>query len=110
MSRIEELPDDFDASINLNSPPPSDPAQPSLEAAAGTSTPFPLPAKPQDGNAPLPAMPPQMESVRSHSTSEILSMMNRTPLFMTTLDDGSMVRSFSPSPRPFSPPPRIVNE
>ncbi|KAL8822084.1 MAG: hypothetical protein Q9191_007172, partial [Dirinaria sp. TL-2023a] len=88
MSRIEELPDDFDAAINLNPPPPSDRPQPSLEAAAGTSTPFPLPAKSHDGNAPLPAMPPQMESVRAHSRSEILSMMNRTPLFMTSLEDG----------------------
>ena len=106
MSRIEELPDDFDATLNLNHPPPSDPAQPSLEAAAGTSTPFPLPAKPHDDDGPLPAIPPQMDSVRSHSTSEILSIMNRTPLFMTSLDDAGDGTFLSP--RPHSPSQSII--
>lgn len=87
MSRVEELPDSFDASMNLTSLPPQTSTQAVPETAAEITTPFPLPPKPQDGHAPLPELPPQMDSVRSHSTSEVLSMMNRTPLFVTSLDD-----------------------
>lgn len=104
MSRIEELPDEFDSSLNLNPPLPSQPTQSSLEAAAGVSTPFPLPPKPQNGDVPQPELPPQIESVRGRSTSEVLSMMNRTPLFMTSLEDASDgISPFSINLRPNSP-------
>lgn len=47
-------------------------------------TPLPLQA-PQDGIAP--ELPPPMASVRSHTADEIVQMMNKTPLFMTSLED-----------------------
>lgn len=56
------------------------------------SVPFPIKPKEQnkDGHDlpdPLPALPPHMESVRSHTTDEIVKMMKRVPLFMTSLEE-----------------------
>lgn len=97
-SRIEELPDDFDEKLDLNSPPTTAPAPsqtqpnvpPSLDAMLNTSTPFPLkePAStPTSTSKPSAAMPPAMASVKQHTADEVLEMMNRTPLFMTSLDE-----------------------
>ena len=33
-------------------------------------------------------MPPPMASVKSHTADEIVQMMNKTPLFMTSLEGG----------------------
>lgn len=54
------------------------------------SVPFPIKPKEhkKDGHDlpdPLPALPPHMESVRSHTTDEIVQMMKRVPLFMSSL-------------------------
>ncbi|KAI4248667.1 MAG: hypothetical protein L6R42_009199 [Xanthoria sp. 1 TBL-2021] len=79
MSRIQELPDDFNSSNPL---PPS------------TETPFPISTKPkaQDASSTTtPSLPPAMDSVRSHTTDEIVNMMKRTPLFMTNLDEAAGV-------------------
>jgi len=35
-------------------------------------------------------MPPQMETVRQYTADELIAEMNRTPLFMTNLDDVSI--------------------
>ncbi|KAL8834378.1 MAG: hypothetical protein Q9176_007515, partial [Flavoplaca citrina] len=75
MSRVEELPDTFDSSHPL---PPS------------AETPFPIPTRPNAHDATsntTPALPPAMDSVRSHTADEIVNMMKRTPLFMTEVDD-----------------------
>lgn len=50
------------------------------------SVPFPIGSRQreQDGMAPL--MPPPMASVKSHTADEIVQMMNKTPLFMTSLE------------------------
>ena len=89
MAGIEELPADFDESIDLNAsapvPSPQTSALPSN--ASVPSTPFPLPAKAQGQHDSTPALPPQMESVRAHTADEIVKMMNQTPLFMTSLED-----------------------
>ena len=89
MSRIQELPN------SLDEEPLSQASQisqlPGLTPESLTqSVPFPLPAKPasQNGaNGTTPAMPPAMDSVKSRSVDEVLEMMNRTPLFMTSLDE-----------------------
>lgn len=76
MSRIEELPDDFDKSIDLNNQPsPFPPKASRNDAPAATS------------DAPTAAMPPAMHSIRQYSADEVVSMLNRTPLFMTELDE-----------------------
>lgn len=50
------------------------------------STPFPI--RPNGGQyGTTPELPPQMASVRSHTADEIMQMMNKTPLFMTSLED-----------------------
>ncbi|MCJ1463049.1 hypothetical protein MMC07_001653 [Pseudocyphellaria aurata] len=51
------------------------------------SVPFPIKSKSQHNDAPTPALPPVMESVRSHTADDMVRMLNRTPLFMTSLED-----------------------
>ncbi|KAJ5156825.1 hypothetical protein N7492_009628 [Penicillium capsulatum] len=95
MSRVEELPDDFDESLNLNEVPPQvaqDLPQPGFDAfAASNEVPFPINEerlKDIEQNDPsAPKMPPAMASVKSHSKEELLSMMNKTPLFMTDIEN-----------------------
>lgn len=90
MNRLEELPDDFDESLNLNSSPAPVHAPPSalnaFPLASSDSSPFPIDASRLKRNGTAPALPPHMASVRSHTADEIVQMMNRTPLFMTSLE------------------------
>lgn len=90
MSRVEELPDDFDESLNLNptaAPAHAPPSAPNVfPTASSDSTPFPIDATRLEKNGTTPALPPHMASVRSHTADEIMQMMNRTPLFMTSLE------------------------
>lgn len=94
MSRIEELPDDFDESLNLNEMPPEvaqDLPQPGFDAfAASNEAPFPineerLKEMQKDLNAP--ELPPAIAAIKSHSKEELLDMMNKTPLFMTDIEN-----------------------
>jgi hypothetical protein len=94
MSRIEELPDDFDESLNLKEAPPQvaqDLPQPGFDAfAANNEAPFPINEERlkeimSDPNHP--DFPPAMASVKSHSKEELLDMMNKTPLFMTDIEN-----------------------
>lgn len=108
MSRIEELPDDFDESLNLNEAPSQvtqGPPQPSLDAlAASNEAPFPIneeKLKELENDPNAPKLPPTIASIRSHSKEEILSMMNKTPLFMTDIESAgdesmSSVQLFAP--------------
>ena len=85
MSRIEELPDDFDESLDLNKPPPAT-ATPSIPPEAfANSIPFPIKDNGAKKDPRMPNLPPQMASVKSHTADEIFEMMNRTPLFMTDM-------------------------
>ena len=58
MSRIEELPDDFDEKLLL-----------------------------KDDQAARPSLPPDVEAMRGQSANDIVKMLGRSPLFMTSLDD-----------------------
>lgn len=96
MGQIEELPDDFDESLDLNKPPiePIAPTLPpsGLAAITGVSNEVPFPInedrlKDVHNDPSAPRMPPAMESVKSHTADEILEMMNKTPLFMTDLEN-----------------------
>ncbi|KLJ08467.1 hypothetical protein EMPG_16096 [Blastomyces silverae] len=84
MVRIEELPDDFDESLDLNKPHSTGPT-PGGQALQN-ETPFGIKknATSPTGST-TPAMPPSMASVKSHTAEEILDLMNKTPLFMTDL-------------------------
>jgi hypothetical protein len=93
MARIEELPDNFDERIDLNKQPvdqqPPNNAPNLIEQIISQPSPFP-PEASQDGLAsdvPTAAMPPAMHSIRKYTADEVVSMLNRTPLFMTTLDE-----------------------
>jgi len=77
MARIEELPDDFDSSLSLNTKPTS----PAMSSPAVLS---PAPAPP---SVPSAALPPAMESNKQHTADELIAILNRTPLFMTELDE-----------------------
>lgn len=99
MGQIEELPDDFDESLDLNKQTPETQDAP---PAKEVETSFPVDKERakefEKENPGAPKMPPAMEAVRSHTTDEIADMMNKTPLFMTDIDkakDESM--SYFPS-------------
>ena len=86
MARIEELPDNFEESLDLGPPPESGSSSSILPDASG-SIPFPIGDRLNGQDGPAPSLPPHMASVRSHTADEIVKMMNRTPLFMTSLED-----------------------
>lgn len=90
MNRFEELPDDVDKLLNLNPPTapfhaPSSAAN-AFPSASSDSAPFPIDASRLEQSGNTPALPPHMASVRTHTADEIVQMMNRTPLFMTSLE------------------------
>ncbi|OJJ82650.1 HSP70/90 family co-chaperone CNS1 [Aspergillus glaucus CBS 516.65] len=88
MPQIEELPDDFDESIDLNKQPKPAADLPGMPPG-GDQIPFPINEermKELEAMDPLaPKMPPNMASVKSHTKEELLDMMNKTPLFMTDI-------------------------
>ena len=86
MSRIEGLPDDFDKSLKISDSTSTE-LRDSTQSTSQPSVPFPLPPKTKDEEITLPSIPPQMESVRAHTAEEIVQMINKAPLFMTSLDD-----------------------
>ncbi|KAA8649688.1 hypothetical protein EYZ11_012254 [Aspergillus tanneri] len=96
MARVEELPDDFDESINLNEQPQETEIPPDKAFTDG-----PLPTtedepifpineerlKEMEEKDPLaPKMSQNMASVRSHTMDELADMLNKTPLFMTDIN------------------------
>ncbi|GAB7347610.1 hypothetical protein MBLNU459_g4485t1 [Dothideomycetes sp. NU459] len=90
-ARIEELPDDFDDKLDLNNAPPAA-KNASLEEMIAQAGPIfgTKKNRPDAGSTPSQpgaAMPPAMEEIRQHSTQEVLDLMNRVPLFMTSLDE-----------------------
>ncbi|KAL8670216.1 MAG: hypothetical protein Q9168_005230 [Polycauliona sp. 1 TL-2023] len=98
MSRLQELPDDFDS---------SNPLPPSAE------TPFPISSKAKSNNASsstTPALPPAMDSVRSYTADEIVNLMNRTPLFMTSLDEVAGVDGKDDEPSIIAPEDNVELE
>ena len=60
---------------------------PSIEELSDTSLPFPIKPSPAAQDGVTPQLPPQMQSVRSHTAEEVVQMINKTPLFMTSLED-----------------------
>jgi len=100
MPRIEELPDDFEENLKLKDDPRADSHGPSLPlpSQAASATPAQMsasamafPAKlddiPLDPFTALAAMPPTMSNTKKYTTDELLTELNRSPLFMTSLDD-----------------------
>ncbi|KAE8151772.1 hypothetical protein BDV25DRAFT_152126 [Aspergillus avenaceus] len=95
MGQIEELPDDFDESLDLNrrsetkteTAPAPEPA--SKDNAPAEELPFPVNEERlkqmEESDPKAPKMPPVMASIRSHTTEELADMMNKTPLFMTDI-------------------------
>ncbi|KAF9886908.1 hypothetical protein FE257_011031 [Aspergillus nanangensis] len=90
MGQIEELPDDFDESLKLNQDPPAA-DEPPKNAPAEEELAFPINEerlKEMEAMDPkAPKMPPGMASVRTHTTDELADMLNKTPLFMTDIDN-----------------------
>lgn len=84
MARVEELPDYSDEFLNLK-PVETAPAHSVPSPIASGSIPFAIGDRLQAHDGTTPALPPHMASIRSHTADEIVQMMNRTPLFMTSL-------------------------
>ncbi|KAI9710879.1 MAG: hypothetical protein M1812_007331 [Candelaria pacifica] len=96
MSRIEELPDDFDDSLQIDPASSSSSVQAnpkptkvlSSNETQSISLPTPNGSGSQQGkDSTTPALPPPMDSIKSRTPAEVLANLNRTPLFMTSLDD-----------------------
>jgi tetratricopeptide (TPR) repeat protein len=88
--KIEELPDDFASKANISSTKDAsqDVSQPHLDLltqamnAYGSSE---QAAAPKDGTTP--DLPPGMAAMRDKSSEEILADLNKSPLFMTDLEE-----------------------
>lgn len=93
MSRIQELPDDYEEPILPSKasaePSASAPAPDLIDQILASTSLFPPSKNAQKTptNGAGPALPPAMEAVRGHTVDEVYKMINRTPLFMTTLDE-----------------------
>src|SRR3989440_4250603 len=72
----------------MNSYPSSTPQGVDVLSKA-SQVPFPglKPNYSKEINSTTPELPPAMASIRSHGTDEVLKLMNKTPLFMTELDE-----------------------
>ncbi|KAL4779698.1 hypothetical protein BJX76DRAFT_69408 [Aspergillus varians] len=84
--RVEELPDDFDESLDLNALPP----KPTIPPPAASPAELPVPGnaerlKELEKDAVKPSLPPAMAAVDSHTTDELADILNKTPLFMTDI-------------------------
>lgn len=103
MARVEELPDDFDDKIDLNKAPPETQNGPAPAPASGDSGPsfdwmmqqagahFPpkkdaAPVQ-NDPSQPGAEMPPGMAAAKQYTADEMWKMLNKSPLFMTELDE-----------------------
>ena len=79
--RIEELRDDFDENLRID-------GAAALDSKSSSTAPFPATTAPSSyGDSATPSLPPQIASVRSHTADEIVHMMQKSPLFMTSLDN-----------------------
>jgi hypothetical protein len=92
MSRVEELSEEMDGKLKINNGNSDSPAGPPeapdiIEQLLEQAVPFPSKPGQSSSNPTGPAMPPAMENVRQYTADEVVSMLNRTPLFMTTLDE-----------------------
>lgn len=105
-SRVEELPDDFDDKIDLNkdagpSPPPPAAADESTSQAGPSfdwmmqqaNAAFPPKKDPNASSAQRDTstagadMPPAMAAAKQYNADEMWAMLNKSPLFMTELDE-----------------------
>ncbi|KAI9809222.1 MAG: hypothetical protein M1825_002513 [Sarcosagium campestre] len=112
MVKIEELPSDFDAGLDLNKPapeihgaasssshPPSNVSEPSEaqqkkgdSKREATSTSSKTPGNESTCTTPAPAgpaLPSTLASAHTRSPEELQEMISSTPLFMTSLDDAA---------------------
>ena len=74
---MEKLEDKFDESLQIEGD--------IVDSGPSQVIPLTADALPRDGSTP--EVPPQMQNVRSHTADEIVRMLGKTPLFMTSLDD-----------------------
>jgi len=92
--KIEELPESFDESVNISSPPNSSNTAPGPETdlltaalnAHASSTPTT-----NDGTTP--ALPPALADIRHKTGAEILADLNTVPLFMTELEENDGIEA-----------------
>ncbi|MCJ1446423.1 MAG: hypothetical protein MMC23_006928 [Stictis urceolatum] len=93
MSRIEELPDDYDEPripIKLHSQP-SPPSAQNGAPSKSTSTSTRTPPAPSSADAsipiPIPDLPPHLSGTHTQTVDEAVADLKRSPFFMTSLSD-----------------------
>ncbi|TVY38210.1 Hsp70/Hsp90 co-chaperone [Lachnellula subtilissima] len=90
--KIEEISDDFKESVKVSDPPqnagslrgPEDLLTQAMNAYASTSS---APAASNEDGSAGPQLPPSIAKFRNRSTDEILADLNKSPLFMTDLEE-----------------------
>lgn len=88
MAKIEELPDDYDESQAAPAPPPQSTEAGIPSTLLSNQAPFPIkPEVVQNADPLAPDLPPAMASIRSYTPDQLADMMNKTPLFMTDLEN-----------------------
>ncbi|CAG8958480.1 hypothetical protein HYFRA_00009794 [Hymenoscyphus fraxineus] len=83
--KIEELPDNFQESVQVSESTQDGPAIPGPDLLEQAMNAFTAPPNP-DGS-PGPQVPPGMASMHGKSSEEILAELNKSPLFMTDLEE-----------------------
>ncbi len=87
--KTEELSDELKSSAKISSSPRPvilDKPQPDLLAQDMNALESSTPIMQEDGST-TPSLPPAMAALKNKSTDEILADLNKTPLFMTTLEE-----------------------
>jgi hypothetical protein len=90
MGKVEELPDELTSMSLGSSTPMAAPTPTDLLDGAAANLPYPMNpnAAPVPASDPLaPNLPPAMAATQSYTSDEMANMLNRVPLFMTTLDE-----------------------
>ncbi|KAJ4385505.1 HSP70/90 co-chaperone [Gnomoniopsis smithogilvyi] len=91
MVHLEEITDKIETTLRVSEDKPTPnpaPAQSSSTQNASSTTPS-NPIGPALPTVPIPALPPQLAHNAGKSVDEILADLNKSPLFMTELDDNN---------------------
>jgi tetratricopeptide (TPR) repeat protein len=88
----EELSDAFTDSVKVSDPPLND-APPPLDLLTQAMNAYASASIPSQPDGTTPPLPPAMAAMRSKSGPEILAELNKTPLFMTSLEENDDVEA-----------------
>lgn len=87
MVQLEEITDEIDTTLKVSETTPTPTSNPAPAPQNGPSEKHHIGPSPPTTTIPTPALPPQLAHNAGKSVDEILADLNKSPLFMTELDD-----------------------